>query len=311
MWGSCSLISPLLLTPYSLHFWGTSWSSRGGPTSHVLDPRLLYQMATVWRTQDYVSDTIVCSIGASQEAVLAHFLFTLYTADFSHKPPHSHLQKFSDDSAIVSLIRDWDNRGGKTDELVVDIHRHNQSCTQVNFQWTILDWIDPTAATYKKGQSRIHLLRKLWSFGVQWALLINLYDTVVASANFCGVVCWSSSISAAGKQAVGTSLRCFSWLPVGPSLHASTCSLWVRAFTPAISLLRVSAFTPAVSLPRVCPNLHPPSFIWTLKKMELELELLKVAACIIWWQGWKARRWSVAVNLLTKDNVDMICTQKI
>ena len=62
------------------------------------------------------------------------------------------------------------------------------------------DWTDHTAATYTRGQSRVHLLRKLRSFGVQGALLTTFYDSVVASAIFYGVVCWSSSISAAGRK---------------------------------------------------------------------------------------------------------------
>ena len=37
-------------------------------------------------------------------------LFTLYTADFSHQSPHRHIQKISDDSAIVGIIWDGDNR---------------------------------------------------------------------------------------------------------------------------------------------------------------------------------------------------------
>ena len=53
-----------------------------------------------------------------------------------------------------------------------------------------LDWTDHTAATYKKGQSRLYLLRKLRSFGVQGDLLTSFYDSVVASAIFYGVVCW-------------------------------------------------------------------------------------------------------------------------
>ena len=58
------------------------------------------------RTRDYVSDTIICSTGAPQGTVLAPFLFTLYTADFFQLSTHSHLQKFSDDSAIVGRTGD-------------------------------------------------------------------------------------------------------------------------------------------------------------------------------------------------------------
>ena len=66
----------------------------------------------------------------------------------------------------------------KTKEPVVDFHRHKQPCTQVNILGTDigmvtsykylgvhlnnkLDWTDHTAATYKKGQSR--LSHFLWS----------------------------------------------------------------------------------------------------------------------------------------------------
>ena len=150
-------------------------------TSWILD--YLTNRPQYVRTRDYVSDTITCSTGAPQGTVLAPFLFTLYTADFYHQSPHCHLQKFSDDSAIVGLIRDGDRayrkliqdfvdwcqrnhlqlNAGKTKELVVDFRRHKQPCTQVNILGTDiemvtsykylgvhlnnkLDWTDHTAA---------------------------------------------------------------------------------------------------------------------------------------------------------------------
>ncbi|KAK3567883.1 hypothetical protein QTP86_027321, partial [Hemibagrus guttatus] len=54
----------------------------------------------------------------------------------------------------------------------------------------ILDWLDNTDALYKEGQSRLHLLRRLWSFGVSRTLLRTFYDTVVASAILYTIVCW-------------------------------------------------------------------------------------------------------------------------
>ncbi|KAI3367035.1 hypothetical protein L3Q82_009669 [Scortum barcoo] len=130
-----------------------------------------------------------------QGTVLAPFLFTLYTADFSYNTPSCHLQKFSDDSAVVGLITDGDDReyrgliqdfadwclrnnlqinAGKTKELVVDFRRRSHS----------LDWSDNTNALVKKGNSRLFLLRRLRSFGVQGPLLRTFYDSVVASAIF-------------------------------------------------------------------------------------------------------------------------------
>ena len=54
-----------------------------------------------------------------------------------------------------------------------------------------LDWTTNTDALYRKGQSRLHLLRRLRSFGVSRPLLRTFYDSVVASALLYAVVCWS------------------------------------------------------------------------------------------------------------------------
>ncbi|KAI4895189.1 hypothetical protein NFI96_023720 [Prochilodus magdalenae] len=106
---------------------------------------------------------------------------------------------------------------GITKELVVDFRRAKHSPpVPVNIQGmdieivrsykylgvhlNKLDWTDNTAALYKKGQSRLHLLRRLRSFGVQGALLRTFFDAVVASAIFYGVVCWGSSISTADRK---------------------------------------------------------------------------------------------------------------
>ena len=49
---------------------------------------------------------VVSNIGAVQGNVLSPFLFTLYTSDFQYYSESCHLQKFSDDSAVVGCIRD-------------------------------------------------------------------------------------------------------------------------------------------------------------------------------------------------------------
>ncbi|TWW54442.1 Serine protease hepsin [Takifugu flavidus] len=162
-------------------------------TTWILD--YLTQRPQFVRVKGSQSDRLLCSTGVPQGTVLAPFLFTLYTADFSYSTSSCHLQKFSDDSAAVGLITDGDDTGyreliqgfvdwslrnnlqinaGKTKELVVDFRRH---------------------ALVKKGNSRLFLLRRLRSFGVQGPLLRTFYDSVVGSAIFYGIVCWSSSIT--------------------------------------------------------------------------------------------------------------------
>ena len=52
-----------------------------------------------------VSGTRECSFGAPQGTVLAPFLFTLYTSDFRYSSESCHIQKYSDDTAVVACVR--------------------------------------------------------------------------------------------------------------------------------------------------------------------------------------------------------------
>ncbi|XP_051920057.1 uncharacterized protein LOC127599886 [Hippocampus zosterae] len=160
------------------------------------------------------------------------------TSDFRHDTPNCHLQKFSDDSAIVGLITEGDDREyrgltkdfvdwcqqnllqinpRKTKELVVDFCKKKSSPTPMNIQGMDiervtsykylgvllndkLDWSTNTDTLIRKGQSRLFLLRKLRSFGVQGSLLKTFYNSVVASAIYYGIVCWSGSISARDRK---------------------------------------------------------------------------------------------------------------
>ncbi|KAI3354913.1 hypothetical protein L3Q82_004704 [Scortum barcoo] len=132
---------------------------------NTIQPRLLGTQFV--RVQGFESDRLLCSTGAPQGTVLAPFLFTLYTADFSYNTPSCHLQKFSDDSAVVGLITDGDDReyrgfiqdfadwclrnnlqinAGKTKELVVDFRRRRHSPpAPVSIQGTDID----TVKSYK------------------------------------------------------------------------------------------------------------------------------------------------------------------
>ena len=56
------------------------------------------------RLGSVLPDVVVSDTGASQGTVLSPFLFTLYTTDFQYNSESCHLQKFSDDSAVVTTL---------------------------------------------------------------------------------------------------------------------------------------------------------------------------------------------------------------
>uniref|UniRef100_A0A8C6W187 Reverse transcriptase domain-containing protein n=1 Tax=Nothobranchius furzeri TaxID=105023 RepID=A0A8C6W187_NOTFU len=58
------------------------------------------------RLKNCTSNQAISNIGAPQGTVLSPFPFTLYTSDFQYKSETCHLQKYSDDSAVVGCIRD-------------------------------------------------------------------------------------------------------------------------------------------------------------------------------------------------------------
>ncbi|KAI5086634.1 hypothetical protein C0J45_23309 [Silurus meridionalis] len=125
-------------------------------------------------------------------ALTSHLMMTLERLVLTHFRP----LKFSDDSAIVGLITD-----GKD---IVRADSYKYLGDNLNNK---LDWTDNTEAIYKKGQSRLFLLRRLRSFGVQGELLKTFFDSVVASAIFYGVVCWGSSISTADRKRLDKLIR--------------------------------------------------------------------------------------------------------
>ena len=187
------------------------------------------------RLKHCVSDRGVSNTGAPQGTVLSPFLFTLYTTDFSYQTESCHLQKFSDDSAIVGYIRKdeeaeyrdvvenfvtWCELNhlqlnvAKTKELVVDMRRTKAPVTPVSIQGVNvdivedykylgvyldnkLDWAKNTQAVYKKGQSRLYFLRRLRSFNICRKMLRMFYESVVASAILYAVVCWGSRLRVA------------------------------------------------------------------------------------------------------------------
>ncbi|KAK0145658.1 hypothetical protein N1851_015439 [Merluccius polli] len=118
----------------------------------------------------------------------------------------------------------------KTKEMIVNFRRKASHFTLVNIQGldievvesykflgvhlnNKLEWTDNTHALYKKGQSRLHLLRRLSSFGVCKALLLS---SVMASAIFYAVVCWRAGSTDRDRSRLNKLIRRASSVLDGP-----------------------------------------------------------------------------------------------
>ncbi|KAI4894307.1 hypothetical protein NFI96_005585 [Prochilodus magdalenae] len=192
-----------------------------------------------------VSDRVVSNTGAPQGTVLSPFLFTLYTTDFNYCTETCHLQKFSDDSAVVGCISRGDEdeyratvndfvawcelnhlqlNVTKTKKLVVDLRRDKTQVTPISIKGVSvdtvedykylgvhidnkLDWAKNTDALYRKGQSRLYFLRRLRSFNICRTMLRIFYESVVASAILYAVACWGSRLRVADANRLNKLIR--------------------------------------------------------------------------------------------------------
>ncbi|KAI3368493.1 hypothetical protein L3Q82_025503, partial [Scortum barcoo] len=130
-------------------------------------------------------------------AVIQELRFTLYTSDFQYNSESCHLQKFSDDSAVVGCIREGEEEspeaecqqdqrdGDRLQEeedaftvVVVEVEDFKYLGVVIDNR---LDWKSNTEAVYKKGMSRLYFLRKLRSFNTGSRMLEIFYQSVVAS----------------------------------------------------------------------------------------------------------------------------------
>lgn len=183
------------------------------------------------RMGNLMSSTLTCSIGAPQGTVLSPLLFTIYTTDFQYNSDTCHIQKFSDDTAIVACIREDEEEEyrnlvknfegwcqlnklqlniAKTKEMVLDFRRAPSSPRPITIDGAEVDivpsykylglqldnklnWSQNMDMVYKKGQSRLYFLRRLASFNVCSMLLNMFYQSIVFSVLFYAVVCWGGN----------------------------------------------------------------------------------------------------------------------
>lgn len=197
------------------------------------------------RLHGCVSDRLISNTGAPQGTVLSPFLFTTYTADFKYCSKSCHLQKYSDDRAIVgcvergqeeeyrNLVADFVTWCGenhlqlnvdKTKEMVVNFSRTHtpplpisisgtdvEQVTSYRYLGVTLDcklqWSLNTELLYKKGLSRLYFLRKLRSFNICSRMLQMFDQSVVASTIFFAAVCWGAGIKAKDSNKINKLIK--------------------------------------------------------------------------------------------------------
>lgn len=197
------------------------------------------------RLGDRCSDTILTKTGAPQGTVLSPFLFTLYTSEYSHSSAFCHLQKFSDDTALLGLISYGDDRAyreeidsfvswcdshflqlnvAKTQELIIDFRKKKQTVVPVFIKGKPIETVDTykylgvhldnklnwkrnSDAVVKKTQSRMFFLRKLQSFEVNRRLMNVFYQGAVASVLFYAVLSWGGSISVEDRNRINKLIK--------------------------------------------------------------------------------------------------------
>ncbi|KAK0132216.1 hypothetical protein N1851_032980 [Merluccius polli] len=158
--------------------------------------------------------------------VLSPFLFTTYTADFKYCTESCHLQKFSDDTAIVGCVegereaeyRDLVDRFvkwcgenhlqlnvAKTKEMVVDFRRNKPLPSPGCIGGTDVEMVPGCHnAIYKKGLSRLYFLR---SFNVCNKMLQMFHQSVVVSTIFFAAVSWGAGIKAKDANRLNKLIR--------------------------------------------------------------------------------------------------------
>ena len=189
------------------------------------------------RVNNTMSSVKVVSTGSPQCCVLSPLLFILYTNDCRSTYSNRYFIKFSDDTALLSLLFNDETGHGpvlhdfvkwcdqsylclnvtNTKDMCIDFRRDPPAQTdtvihdnkvevvdEYKYLGTTIDnklrWDRHCTVTYKKCQQRLYCLRKLRSFNVDNTILSMFYKSCIQSVLTFSFICWFGNVSQKDKN---------------------------------------------------------------------------------------------------------------
>ncbi|KAK1788770.1 hypothetical protein P4O66_002580 [Electrophorus voltai] len=149
------------------------------------------------RVGNCASSTLTLSTGAPQDCVLSPLLYSLYTYDCTATSSSNTIVKFADDTVVVGLISDNDERA-----YLEEIKHLENWCQENNLLLNDLSWSRHTSSLAKKARQRLYHLRRLRDFRLPSKVLRNFYTCTVESILTGNITVWFGNSTKQDRQAL-------------------------------------------------------------------------------------------------------------